>query len=809
MTFQQFSAPVVNRKEQLKQIRQGLTQIQSGKLDLPLVALEYWGIEGIGKTSMLKQAKEQCLQLKLPFASIDFRFEKASADQVKQTASKILVDICNQLEHYSPAISSARAVLNGGASDYGQETLKRFVALLIGALQGKPLILMMDSTEYCPGALFDWLGKEFLALFLQAEHTPGAALFLAGRGPRVRDSHWSAYFKRATFSHRLDLLDFQATEEHIGYLPPDGHYRPAARFIYDLSNGHPYSTEMIIYELNRMGVKAETVNSQRQALAQRLYDEVIRRHVLADTPKWARHFVEVASIPRKFTADQLQRLYSVFPDRSQEILSVAKEIQWYHYRISDLQEAPHHVVYVRDEFYELEPTLRRLMHTSLAILRPDDVLGLHKVNRDYYREVGGSKATSVLEVLYHTAVTCTIQGESTTHSVKKILQQSLSHFNRENSVHLRELYLLKDLLRDDTELAELVGKEVMQDLIEKVAQAIRPEREDKTIDIMIEHFLPSEYRVGWYQAGQVVLPTERVYSELKFDQPRWRQQPLETGKAAFAAYLPTRAQDYVRKRRDLAIRLITNTAEIPWELLHDSSDFLCLSRPFARKPQMLSEPRPNLPLPIGKKPRALVVGNPTGDLPGAEEEAKAVAEILESKGWKVDLLTGDDATAAGVVVCISDVGYALLHYAGHGHFDSATKQGSLRFKGASLFADQFERFQSSPRFVFLSACKAGQVVTGSFSFRGEFMEGFATSVLQGGAEGCLGPMWPFDDGIAKDFALTFYRHLLEGKSFAESVRQARLAVRDRSPEFWAGWILYSDPTKTLRSLLRKEGGHDI
>ena len=38
------------------------------------------------------------------------------------------------------------------------------------------------------------------------------------------------------------------------------------------------------------------------------------------------------------------------------------EYQWFHYRLADLQEPPWQLVYIRQDVYEVEPTLRKLLN---------------------------------------------------------------------------------------------------------------------------------------------------------------------------------------------------------------------------------------------------------------------------------------------------------------------------------------------------------------------------------------------------------------------------------------------------------------
>ena len=72
-----------------------------------------------------------------------------------------------------------------------------------------------------------------------------------------------------------------------------------------------------------------------------------------------------------------------------------------------------------------------------------------------------------------------------------------------------------------------------------------------------------------------------------------------------------------------------------------------------------------------------------------------------------------------------------------------------------MLAEELERGLNSRAFVFLNTCGGGRskVTESTVGFQGRFIEGLATSVLVGGASGCLAPMWDIEDAVAQDFAL--------------------------------------------------------
>jgi hypothetical protein len=64
----------------------------------------------------------------------------------------------------------------------------------------------------------------------------------------------------------------------------------------------------------------------------------------------------------------------------------------------------------------------------------------------------------------------------------------------------------------------------------------------------------------------------------------------------------------------------------------------------------------------------------------------------------------------------------------------------------------------------------------------------------------LTPMWTVDAQLAQQFATVFYATLLEpGKTFAQTVRTARLAVRIAAPNnpIWLAYSGYAHPNARI------------
>ena len=463
MTSYPTTQELIDRKEQSKQIDKALKQIQS---HLPFVGLEYYGIGGLGKSRILDRVKEKCIEQKQPFATIDLLNRGKQANRSGEI--DILIRICDQLDHYFP-VSRARATLStllqkGGRRDTREEegkdkekelgfrdTLMEFQMLLAGALDDKPLILILDNTEHCPEFLFNWLGNELVHPLVAEGQLSSVGVFLAGRGPRVEDSDWHKSLKHTVQSSRLNPLDFKATKDHLTALPPEGRYQGSAREIYAISNGHPYSNEVIAHWLNTLGVSVENVKGHKAEMARRLYEEVIKQYILADADPWILPFVEVASAFHWFTPSLLMQAISQYRPE----LAPQQPPQWYLARISDMRKRPYHLIQTGSVFYELEPTLRKLLHTALVILNLTEMRAIHTMGKDQFekelleaRKIKVSTASIstapiiIIEIIYHIAQVAMINEVDIFASVQDGLQRLLGeHFDPKESRDLEVLNL--------------------------------------------------------------------------------------------------------------------------------------------------------------------------------------------------------------------------------------------------------------------------------------------------------------------------------------------------------------------------------
>lgn len=274
----------------------------------------------------------------------------------------------------------------------------------------------------------------------------------------------------------------------------------------------------------------------------------------------------------------------------------------------------------------------------------------------------------------------------------------------------------------------------------------------------------------------------------------------KAGRYAYGHLIPARIQMLLEAssadhlRLDIDERLI----DLPWELIHDGTEFLCLRYAVGRR--LISDQTfapPNRHPRAAKQTRVLIVADPTGDLPAARQEGGIVAALLRDQcGMRVDESPRSGMTKKDFLLSLRD--YDIIHFAGHASHDpSSPDESCLVLSDGEIQAFEIARFiaSRSPAVVFLNACWSAEELRDPDSYT-PMMRGLGRTFLFAGVAAFLGYLVPVPDDSATRFAATFYESLAQGQTIGESVRRARIACRNSDNKqdlTWSSVLLYGDP----------------
>jgi CHAT domain-containing protein len=178
---------------------------------------------------------------------------------------------------------------------------------------------------------------------------------------------------------------------------------------------------------------------------------------------------------------------------------------------------------------------------------------------------------------------------------------------------------------------------------------------------------------------------------------------------------------------------------------------------------------------------AVVVADPSNNLPEARKEADAVVGQLERAGWQVERHVEAAATRAHLSEAFADA--SLLHYAGHGKRGGVDGWGSmlLLHDGDQLAISDILALPQVPDAVVLSGCDTASVdhatLGGGMNLGRAFVLAGASWVIAADGE--------IDDGLAFALGSAIYTAAssdpFDGPG---ALRRAQLGLRETHPDDW-------------------------
>ncbi len=188
-------------------------------------------------------------------------------------------------------------------------------------------------------------------------------------------------------------------------------------------------------------------------------------------------------------------------------------------------------------------------------------------------------------------------------------------------------------------------------------------------------------------------------------------------------------------------------------------------------------------------------GNKLISLPGSESEVYRIREILAAKkGFTVNLLLREGAVKANVLEEMQKKN--IIHIASHGLVD----KNNPYISGIALYPQMaaaspedvvyhYELYGLDMKadLLVLSACKTAV----GRSFEGEGQINLPRGFLFAGVSNVVASLWNVHDAKTADLMSDFYANIAQGKSYAESLRLAKLkSLKEGNvPLDWSGFII--------------------
>ena len=240
-------------------------------------------------------------------------------------------------------------------------------------------------------------------------------------------------------------------------------------------------------------------------------------------------------------------------------------------------------------------------------------------------------------------------------------------------------------------------------------------------------------------------------------------------------------------------------AALPWEWLCDptSNEFLATD-PCTPVVRDIAVPRPQGTLEVAGPLRILVVASASSNMGlDLEKEIERVAEALKplEESGEVEMVRLATADPNALRDALKDGEIHVLHFMGHGGYDTETGNGAVIFVQEGTGKDQVsgEPFAAylkelpHLRLVVLNACKTARYA----SRKGASLNhGMAPILLERThVPAVVANQYTISDSAAIAFSETFYHRIAKGDPVDEALTEVRLRLRRNNPE-WATPVLF-------------------
>ena len=237
---------------------------------------------------------------------------------------------------------------------------------------------------------------------------------------------------------------------------------------------------------------------------------------------------------------------------------------------------------------------------------------------------------------------------------------------------------------------------------------------------------------------------------------------------------------------------------LAWETLYDGETGAYLCR---REPLIRHVPAPFTAEALAVAPPLRILGmvsSPRG-LPAldVELEQQHLQDALRAhlEAGLIELVWLDDVSWASLHAMLLEQSWHVLHFVGHGGYDTATDEGILAFVGAdgradyvdaSSLADLLDEAEPKPRLVVLNSCSSG--TAGAT----DPLSSTAATLVRSGIHAVAAMQFAVSDQAAIAFANGFYTAIAHGRGIDTAVRSGRIGILgiNRGTLEWVTPVLY-------------------
>lgn len=418
----------INRGEELKLINNAFSALQDEKRLLRTPIIDFFGINGMGKTRVLQEVRQKCQQQSLHYIWVTVN------QSPEQCLSQWLYQ-ARRLDTKDPV-----ETLKSTEDLYAQS-----VDAMKTLLKKEPVVALLDEVDSEKAENIEWIE----ALLHDLIDVGNFFVVLASQQQISFDRHRSV--GRKLISHQLKPFDQGASLTYLSEIA--GNVDPAIRTeIISWGRGYPLAMKVMSRLIQEQQLDPRLPADQKRlifALMEEVVDHGIFARVKPASLTWHKEFVNLLSIPRRFNLVILQNLTEEFAPH----LKLAGKLEYLGLpgRINQGTD----VLYwdLRKSGFTINETIRRLFFRQSEIEQPERFQEIHRFlaqqNKQFADEVNGSDRVRYLsEYMYHSTFSENAQ------TLPSLLQEVLQSIAGEK---LDSIVQFSQELQQDEELKDALG----------------------------------------------------------------------------------------------------------------------------------------------------------------------------------------------------------------------------------------------------------------------------------------------------------------------------------------------------------------
>lgn len=474
------SPPIfVNRLRELKQIQDKIQIIKKQKLLFSFI-ITISGIPGIGKTTLLAQAKQEAERQRVHIILID-----CEEDAFQNNPIYILQYIAR---HLFEAAMDWQEVLKEYQDNQGHpaqpafyqgRVIEVFTRNLKLYLEKMPLLLLIDNSHR-----MNEVTQEILEDILERIYHQNKLLVILGGRTDIR---WHSFELRRR-TQTIALNSFPKTE--AAKLLPDPSYAMLTDQVYTLTQGYPMAS-VLAYQwvLDNFTPSEVDLSSHFKAresdLIFNLFGSIFEDHILRDIKdSETRHHISqllrYISPLRRFDDNLLAALlpyidkgtYGSINTLNARVYTRQMSALTYLVKWNSARQA-----------YALDASIRRLLSLEMKFRDEKLLIQIHEFMMNWYQQAIDEVTTKdssapqsviyLIEYIFHFAQFSQLKNESKNleEKIKQKVTQLFEGYYMREQVHFQEEF------KKDEDLAELLG-DIYNRLNEFVAHQVEPESQD-------------------------------------------------------------------------------------------------------------------------------------------------------------------------------------------------------------------------------------------------------------------------------------------------------------------------------------------